>query len=83
MLRELSECSHKIKEERKVTLSEVRKNIQRTNSEGKEGGSQINNLEEKEEINIQREQQEEKRISKNEDSIRTLWTSPNLQTSES
>ena len=64
MLSELSECSHKIKEERKVTLSEVRKNIQRTNSEGKRAGIQINDLKHKEEINIQPEQKEETRIKK-------------------
>ena len=36
--------------------SEIKKNIQGTNSEGKETGTQINNLEQKEEINIQPEQ---------------------------
>ena len=39
----------------KVTLNETKKNPQGTNSEGKEGGIQINNLEHKEEINIQPE----------------------------
>ena len=38
----------KIKEEMKVTLSEMKKNPQGTNSEGKEAGVQINNLEHKE-----------------------------------
>ena len=42
-----------------------------TNSEGKETGSQINDLE-KEEINIQPEQNEETRILKNE-RLRNLW----------
>ena len=37
-------------------LSEIKKNIQGTNSEGKENGTQINDLEQKEEINIQQEQ---------------------------
>ena len=36
--------------------SELKKNIQGTNSEGKEAGIQINDLEPKEEINIQSEQ---------------------------
>ena len=40
-------------------LSEIKKNIQGTNSEGKETGTQINNLEQKEETNIQLEQNEE------------------------
>ena len=39
--------------------SELKKNIQGTNSEGKEAGIQINDLEHKEEINIQPEQNEE------------------------
>ena len=46
----------------KVTLSEIKKNLQGTNSEGEEAGIQINDLEHKEEISIQPEQQEEKRI---------------------
>ena len=45
----------------KAMQSEIKKNIKGTNSEGKETGTQINDLEHKEEINIQPEQQEEKR----------------------
>ena len=44
--------------------SEINKNIQETNSEGKETRTQINNLDQKEEINIQSEQNEETRIKK-------------------
>ena len=50
--------------------SEIKKNIQRTNSERKETGTQINDLEQKEEINIQPEQNEETRIQKNEENLR-------------
>ena len=53
--------------------SEIKKNIQGTNSEGKETGTQINNLNQKEEINIQPEQKEETRIQKNEERLRNLW----------
>ena len=42
--------------------SEMKKNIQGTNREGKETGTQINGLEHKEERNIQPEQNEETRI---------------------
>ena len=42
----------KIKEEMKAIQSEIKKNIQETNSEGKETGTQINDLEQKEEINV-------------------------------
>ena len=57
--------SHKIKEEMKVIQSEIKENMQGTNSEVKETGSQINNLEQKEEINIQPKRNEETRIQKN------------------
>ena len=50
------ELSHKMKEEMKATQSEIKQNIHGTNSEGKETRIQINNLEQKEEINIQLEQ---------------------------
>ena len=45
--------------------SEIKKNIQGTNSEGKETRTHINDLEQKEEINIQPEQNEEPIIQKN------------------
>ena len=46
----------------KVTLSEIKKNLQGTISERKEARIQINDLERKEEINIQPEQKVETRI---------------------
>ena len=64
-LTEMTEYRHKIKEEVKATQSEIKKNIQGTNSEGKETWIQINDLEQKEEINIQPEQNEGTRIQKN------------------
>ena len=63
MLKELTEYGNNIKE-MKVTLSKIKKNLQGTNSEGEEAGIQINELEHKEEISIQPEQQEETRIQK-------------------
>ena len=64
MLTEMIELGHKIKEEMKATLSELKKNPQETNSEGKEARIQINNLKHKGKINIQPEQNEETRIQK-------------------
>ena len=58
MLKELIQCGNKIKKEVKITLNEIKKNLQGTNSEGKEPGIQINDLEHKEEINFQPEQKE-------------------------
>ena len=57
----------------KAKLNEIKKNPQGTNSEGKEAGIQMNNLEHKKEINIQPEQKEETRIQKNEGRLRNLW----------
>ena len=51
---------------------EINKSIQGTNSEGKETGTQINDLEQKGKINIQPEQNEETRIQKNEERLRNL-----------
>ena len=64
MLTELVVYGHKIEEKVKVMQSEIRQNIQGNNSEGKETRTQINDLEQKEEINIQPEQNEETRIKK-------------------
>ena len=52
--------------------SEIKKNIQGTNSEGKNTRTQINDLEQKEETNIQPEQNRETRIQKNEGRLRNL-----------
>ena len=54
------EYGHKIEEKVKAVKSEKKE----TNSEGKETRTQINSLEQKEEINIQLEQNEEIRIFK-------------------
>ena len=44
--------------------SEIKENVQGTNSDGKETRTQINSLEQKEEINIQPEKDEETRLKK-------------------
>ena len=64
MLTDMVEYGCKIEEKVKVMKSEIKENVQGTNSEGKEMGIQINSLEQKEEINIQPEQNEETRIQK-------------------
>ena len=68
MVTEVVEYGRKIEEKMKAMQSE----IQGTNSEGKETGTQIKGLEQKEEINFQPEQNEEK-IQKNEERLRNLW----------
>ena len=62
MLTEMVEYGLKIEEKVKTMQSEIKENIQGTNSEGKETRTQINSLDQKEEINIQPEQNEETRI---------------------
>ena len=57
----------------KAIQSEIKKNIQGTKSKGKEARIQINDLEQKKEINIHLEQKEETRIWKNKERLRNLW----------
>ena len=64
---------HKIEKKVKARKSEIKENTQGTNSEGKETGTQINDLEQKEEINIQTEKNEETSIQKNEERLRNVW----------
>ena len=59
MLTEMVEYGHKLEEKVKVMKSEIKENIQGSNSEGKETGNQIHDLKQKEEVNIQPEQTEE------------------------
>ena len=53
--------------------NEIKQNIQGTNSGRKETRTQSNDLEQKEDINIQLEQNEETGIQKNEERLRNLW----------
>ena len=73
MLTEMVEYCHKTEEDVKAMQSEIKESVQGTNSEGKETGTQINDLEQKEEISIHPEQNEETRIQKNEERLRNLW----------
>ena len=73
MLTELVEYLRKTEEKVKAMKSEMKTNVQRTNSDRKETRTQINGVDQKEEINIQPEQNEETRIQKNEGRLRNLW----------
>ena len=50
MLTEMVEYGLKIEEKLKAMKSKIKENLQRTNSEGKDTGTEINILEQKEEI---------------------------------
>ena len=62
MLTELVEFGHKLDEKMKAMLRETKENVQGTNSDAKETGTQINGVDQKEERNIQPEKNEETRI---------------------
>ena len=66
----------------KAMLRETKENVHGTNSDGKETGTQINAVDQKEERNIQPEKNEETRIRKNEERLRNLQDIWNVPTSE-
>ena len=64
-------------------MKAVKENVQGTNSEGKETGTQINGLDQKEEINIQPEQNEKQEFKKRRRGLGISRTTLNVPTSES
>ena len=54
MLTELVEFGHKLDEKMKAKISEIKANVQGTNSDGKETGAQINGVDQKEETSNQK-----------------------------
>ena len=82
MLTGMIEHGHKTEEKRRAMKSRIKKNVQGINSEGKETRTQMNGLEQKEEVDIQPEPSEETRIQKNEERLRNLhdhFKSSNIQ----
>ena len=79
MLTELIELGCKIKDQTKANQSEIKQNTQRTNSEGKETGIQINYLEQKEDQNRMKKQE----FKKMRRDLGTSRTTLNVPTSES
>ena len=82
VLTELVEYGCEIEEKVKAMKNEIKENIQGNNNDGKETTTQINSLEQKEEINIQPGQNEETRIQKNKERFRKLQDIFNVPTSE-
>ena len=72
MLTELVESVRKSDEKMKPMLRETKENVQGTNSDAKETGTQINSVDQKEERNFQPKKNEETRIQKNEERLRNL-----------
>ena len=75
MLTELVESVRKPDEKMKPMLRKTKENVQGTNSDVKETGTQINGLDQKEERNIQPEKNEETRIQNNRRGLGTSRTS--------
>ena len=64
MLTELTELGYKMNEEMKAIQSEIKENVQGTDSEGKETRTQNKDLEQKEDIKFQPEENEKTIIQK-------------------
>ena len=72
MLTELAEFGYKLDEKMKAMLSEIKEKCTGHQQWWKETGTQINDVDQKEERNIQPENNEETRIRKNEERLRNL-----------
>ena len=84
MLTELVESVQKTDEKMKPMLRETKENVQGTNSDGEETGTQINSVDQKEERKIQPEKNEETRIQKKmRRGLGTSGTTLNVSTSKS
>ena len=71
-LTELVEFGRKLDEKMKAMPRETKENVQGTDSDAKETGTQINGVDQREERNIQPEKNEETRIRKNEERLSNL-----------
>ena len=81
-LTELVEFGQKLDEKMKAMLSETKENVQGTNSDEKETGTQINSVDQKEERNIQPERMKKQEFGKMRRGLGTSRTSLNVPTSE-
>ena len=82
MLTEMVENGCKMKEKVTAMKSEIKENVQGTNSDGKETGTQINGLEQKEAINIQPEENEETKFKDMRRGLGASVATLNILTSE-
>ena len=79
----MTEFGHKMKEEVKAIHSEIKKNMQGTKSEGMETRTQINDFDQKEEINLQPDRMKKQEFIKMRKGLGTSGTTLNVSTSES
>ena len=77
------EYGRKIEEKMKAMQSEIKENVQGTNNDGKEIRTQINTLDQKEEINIQLNRMKKQEFKKMRRGLGTCGTTLNIPTTES
>ena len=82
-LTELVEFGHKSDEKMKAVLRETKENVQGTNSDGRETGTQINGVDQKEETSNQKKKMKKQEFKKMRRGLGTSRTSLNVPTSES
>ena len=80
-LTELVEFGHKLDEKMKAMLRETKQNVQGTNSDGKETGTQTNGVDQKEETSNQKRMKKQE-FRKMRRGLGTSRTSLNVPTSE-
>ena len=83
MLTELVEYGCKLEEKNKAMLSEIKENVQGTNSDGKETRTQINSVDQKKERNIQPNRMKKQEFKKMRRGLGTSGTTLSTPTSES
>ena len=83
MLTELTELGQKMKKQMKDAQNEIKQNIQGTNSDRKETRTQINDLEQKEEINIDQNRMKTREFKKMRRGLGTSRTTLNIPASKS
>ena len=81
MLTELVEFGHKLDEKMKAMLRETKENVQGTNSDAKETGTQINGVDQKKKETSNQERMKKQEFKKLRD-LGTSRTSLNVPTSE-
>ena len=78
----MAEYGHEIEEKVKAMKSDIKENVQGTNSEGKESGTQINSLVQKEET-FNQNRMKKQEFAKMRRGLGTSGTTLNILTSES
>ena len=69
------EFGHKLDEKMKAMLTETKKNVQGTNSDAKETGTQINGVDQKEERNVNQKRMKKQEFGKMRRGLGTSRTS--------